>query len=120
MLTPLDKAKALLDARRKATQGEWIRSKYGYQLLTEDSFAVIAKLEQCARREHDTKVQEYEWQQQEDNAKFIALAANHTEAICNRLVELEAENAELRARLEEHRTSTNTLPNNKTYEDRTL
>lgn len=84
-MTPLDKAKALLDARRKTTKGEWLlEERAGHAasfrpvIYTKeaDRVAVFSR-GGCDPR--DT----------EGNAAFTALAANHAEAICNRLVELE-------------------------------
>lgn len=84
-MTPLDKAKALLDARRKATQGEWEHTNDG-ESIHPPANSGFNGLCICTMPQAET----YKEQDRNSvNFDFIVLAANHAEAICTRLVELE-------------------------------
>lgn len=64
-MTPLDAAQAIIDARARATQGEWYSGRcsshfYAPHISTDEYAAYIPKLE---------------------DAEFIALSANHAAAV---------------------------------------
>ncbi len=67
----------------KFTPGPWNASKFGFQVLTGDSWSVICKLDGPASWEdgRGSYEQKYEWQNQEANARLIAAAPTMAEAL---------------------------------------
>jgi hypothetical protein len=67
----------------KHTPGPWLPSKFGFQVLTGDSWNTICTLRGGAewgdgRGKYE---QEYEWQNQEANARLIAAAPDMLDAL---------------------------------------
>lgn len=60
----------------KFTPGPWVASKFGFQVLTGDSWNSICTLRGSAEWEdkRGSYEPEYEWQNQEANARLIAAA----------------------------------------------
>lgn len=60
----------------KHTPGPWLPSKFGFQVLTGDSWNTICTLKGGAEWEdgRGSYIPEYEWQNQEANARLIAAA----------------------------------------------
>ena len=60
----------------KHTAGPWVASRFGFQVLTGDSWSVICTLKNGAEWEdrRGKYVPNYEWQNQEANARLIAAA----------------------------------------------
>lgn len=60
----------------KHTPGPWVSSKFGFQVLTGDSWSTVCALKGDASWENNRGDyhQEYEWQRQEANARLIAAA----------------------------------------------
>lgn len=60
------------------TPGPWVPSKFGFQVLTGDSWSTICTLkgDACWEDGRGNYQQEYEWQRQEANACLIAEAPN--------------------------------------------
>ena len=60
----------------KHTPGPWITSKFGFQVLTGDSWSVICELKPNPKWEDGRGVykQENAWENQEANARLIAAA----------------------------------------------
>lgn len=63
----------------KFTPGPWVASKFGFQVLTGDSWSTVCTLKDGARWEdgRPNYEPEYEWQLQEVNAHLIAAAPDH-------------------------------------------
>lgn len=70
-------------ARTKHTPGPWLPSRFGSQVLTGDSWSTICTIPGPAKWEDQRGdyEQEYEWQNQEANARLIAAAPDLLEAL---------------------------------------
>jgi hypothetical protein len=74
----------------KHTPGPWIASKFGFQVLTGDSWTTICTLKDGAEWEdgRGNYEQEFAWQKQEANAVLIAAAPTLLAALEGALVSL--------------------------------
>ncbi|WP_336057348.1 hypothetical protein [Nitratireductor sp. CH_MIT9313-5] len=74
---------ALAEERAKHTPGPWVASKFGFQVLTGDSWNSICELKGSAEWEdgRGTYEPQYEGQNREANARLIAAAPDLLEAL---------------------------------------
>ena len=96
-MTPLEAAQAIIDARARATAGEWIQGWYvggGQYIHREEDRRMGRGRIACMGNFHTTGG---------NDSAFTVLAANHAAAVAQAYKDAMQDNARLRAALEESR-----------------